>query len=314
MKSKVIMCLITLFTMLGMSSCGYERVDAGCEGIKVNLYGSDKGVDDVSLVTGAVWYNPFTEQVYEYPTYVQTVDYPAFTINAKDGSEFSIDPTISLKIADGKSPQVFKKYRKELKDVINGTLFNYVKDAFRIQLNKYTTDEIVSNRDMVEKAIEAHLSKALLKENFQLEQLTSGLKYPQSIVDAVNAKNAAKKGNAARMWNVLEKRATANRYNEIRRKSNDASSITTLVVNAETVNYMISAYKFDLNNPKNAKLIMDSYNFLSIVIADDANEYARFIYDGDKEYQEVAYAGLSKQASDKNAYKDMVNLINRAGR
>lgn len=191
MKIKVITCMMALIVMLSMTSCGYERVDAGCEGIKVNLYGSDKGVDDVSLVTGAVWYNPFTEQVYEYPTYVQTIDYPAFTINAKDGSEFSIDPTISLKIVDGKSPQVFKKYRKELKDVINGTLFNYVKDAFRIQLNKYTTDEIVSNRDMVEKAIEAHLSKALLKENFQLEQLTSGLKYPNSIVEAVNAKNAA---------------------------------------------------------------------------------------------------------------------------
>ena len=71
MKSKVIMCLMALFTMLGMSSCGYERVDAGCEGIKVNLYGSDKGVDDVSLVTGAVWYNPITTAVYEYPTFVQ---------------------------------------------------------------------------------------------------------------------------------------------------------------------------------------------------------------------------------------------------
>ena len=191
MKSKVIMCLIAVFTMLGMSSCGYERVDAGCEGIKVNLYGSDKGVDDVSLVTGAVWYNPFTEQVYEYPTYVQTVDYPAFTINAKDGSEFSIDPTISLKIADGKSPQVFKKYRKELKDVINGTLFNYVKDAFRIQLNKFTTDDIVSKRDSIENAIERYLTQALAKENFQLEQLTSGLKYPQTIVESVNAKNKA---------------------------------------------------------------------------------------------------------------------------
>lgn len=31
MKSKVIMCLMALSTMLGMSSCGYERVDAGCE-------------------------------------------------------------------------------------------------------------------------------------------------------------------------------------------------------------------------------------------------------------------------------------------
>lgn len=170
---------------------GCEKIDAGHEGILVNLYGDDKGVGQVSMCTGMVWYNPITQDVFEYPTFVQTIDYPAFTINAKDGSEFSIDPTISLKITDGKSPQVFRKYRKDLPEIINGVLFNYVKDAFRIQLNKYTTDEIVSNRDMVEKAIESYLSKALRRENFQLEQLTSGLKYPQSIVDAVNAKNAA---------------------------------------------------------------------------------------------------------------------------
>lgn len=59
-------------------------------------------------------------------------------------SEFTVDPTVSLKIIDGKSPTVFKKYRKELNEVIKGTLYNYVKDAFRIQLNKFTTDDIVS--------------------------------------------------------------------------------------------------------------------------------------------------------------------------
>lgn len=90
-----------------------------------------------------------------------------------------------------KSPAVFKKYRKELNDVIHGTLYNYVKDAFRIQLNNFSTDYIVSNRDSIENAIERHLSTALTRENFQLEQLTSGLKYPQTIVDAVNQKNKA---------------------------------------------------------------------------------------------------------------------------
>jgi hypothetical protein len=102
-------------TALCLTSCS-ERIDAGSEGILVNLYGSDKGVDDVSLVTGRVWYNPFTEEVYEYPTFVQTIDYPAFTINAKDGSEFTVDPTVSLKMIDGNAPKVFKKYRKELND------------------------------------------------------------------------------------------------------------------------------------------------------------------------------------------------------
>ena len=184
---KILVVLIACVAMVGMSSC--EKIDAGHEGILVNLYGDDKGVGEISMCTGMVWYNPFTQSVYEYPTFVQTVDYEPFTINAKDGSEFTVDPTVSLKIIDGKSPLVFKKYRKELREIVHGTLYNYVKDAFRIQLNNFTTDYIVSNRDSIENATEKYLTTALLRENFQLEQLTSGLKYPETIVKAVNAKN-----------------------------------------------------------------------------------------------------------------------------
>lgn len=195
MKSKFIKVLLfTFIVMISMmfTSCGYERIDAGYEGIKVNLYGDDKGVDDITLVTGAVWYNPITTAVYEYPTFVQTVDYAPFSINAKDGSSFTVDPTISLKIVDGKSAEVFKKYRKEdITEVINTTLYNYVRNAFRIQLNNYTTDELVSKREEFEKAIEERLSTELLAENFKLEQMTSGLQYPQTLVNAIDAKNAA---------------------------------------------------------------------------------------------------------------------------
>lgn len=189
MKIKIL--FVALLSVV-FASCSYERIDAGYEGIKINLYGSDKGVDDVALVTGAVWYNPITTAVYEYPTFVQTVDYPEFSINAKDGSSFTVDPTISLKIVDGKSCEVFKKYRQEdITKVINTTLYNYVKNAFRIQLNNYTTDELVSRREEFEKAIEDRLQAELLAENFQLEQMTSGLQYPVSLVDAIDAKNAA---------------------------------------------------------------------------------------------------------------------------
>lgn len=189
MKRKILFMAIAAIMSFSFMSC--ERIDAGHEGILVELYGSDKGVNDVSLVTGMVYYNIFTEQVYEYPTFVQTVDYPAFTINAKDGSEFTVDPTISLKIQDGHAATIFRKYRKDVPDIINGPLFNHVRDAFRIQLNKFTTDEIVSMRDSLEKAVEKQLVATLKKEGFQLEQLTSGLVYPQTIVDAVNAKNKA---------------------------------------------------------------------------------------------------------------------------
>lgn len=202
MKNHIKFIFVAIFAMIiTFSSC--TRIDAGHEGIKVNLYGSNKGVDNVELCTGMVWFNPVTERVYEYPTFVQTVDYDPFTINAKDGSEFTVDPTLSIKMIDGSSPAIFKKYRKSVEDIINSTLYNYTKDAFRVQLNKFTTDEIVSNRETVEKAIESQLREELTKEGFNLEQLTSGLKYPQSIVDAVNAKNKAVQ-EAQRVANELE--------------------------------------------------------------------------------------------------------------
>lgn len=100
---KVFLFASALMLSLSFTSC--ERIDAGCEGILVNLYGSERGVDDVSMVTGRVFYNPATQEVYEYPTYVQTIDYEPFTINAKDGSEFKVDPNVNLKVKD--APKVF---------------------------------------------------------------------------------------------------------------------------------------------------------------------------------------------------------------
>lgn len=187
---KFLTLLVACSAMVGMSSCA-ERVDAGHEGILVNLYGNDKGVDDISLCTGMVWYNPFTEQVFEYPTYAQTVDYPSFEVNSKDGTKFTVDPSLIIKIADGKSPAVFKKYRTHLDTIINRTLFVYIKDAARIEFNKYTADSIVSGREKVDKSFEESVRKALAKENFILEQLTPGIKYPKSYEDAINAKNKA---------------------------------------------------------------------------------------------------------------------------
>ena len=169
----------------------YERIDAGYEGIKVNLYGSGKGVDDISLITGAVFYNPITTKVFEYPTFVQTVDYEPFEVNSKDGSKFTIDPSALIKIQDGKTPSIFKKYRKDLKYVVNTTLYVFIKDAARIEFNNYNADEIVSMRKEVDKSFEDRVRSALEEEGFDLQQLTPGIKYPQSYEEAIDAKNKA---------------------------------------------------------------------------------------------------------------------------
>lgn len=186
----LILVLILIFSTTLFTGC-YNRIDAGHDGVLIEQYGTKKGVQDVSLVTGVVWYNPFTEDVAEIPTFVQTKDYVPFTVNAKDGSSFTIDPTISFGVKPGAGPKIYKKYRLKLDVITETTIYNYVKDAFRIQMNKYTTDEIVSNREKFETDVQSTLEKVLEKEGFYLEQLTSGLQYPTTIVAAVNNKNKA---------------------------------------------------------------------------------------------------------------------------
>jgi regulator of protease activity HflC (stomatin/prohibitin superfamily) len=185
----IVLTILFITSIVGCFSC--KRIDAGHEGILVKQYGTNKGVQDVSLVTGRVWFNPITQSVYEFPTFIQTADYDPFHVNAKDGSQFQVDPTITYRVIPGRSPEIFKKYRRGIESIEKTTLYNYVKDAFRIQFNNYTTDSMIGNRASFETAVQKQLGDELLKEGFELDQMTSGIKYPESIDAAINAKNNA---------------------------------------------------------------------------------------------------------------------------
>jgi regulator of protease activity HflC (stomatin/prohibitin superfamily) len=183
--------LFILLSVVLFASCSYERIDAGYEGIKVNLYGDKRGVDDVELVTGAVWYNPWTTAVYEYPTYVHTVDYKPFTFNSQDGSVFTFDPTIMLSIKPGYAPEVFVKYRKAFDEVVNVTLLPFIHDAFKEEINIRKDNDLISKQTEFQNAIEARLSEELGKENFIVSKVTTGIQYPAALVESINAKNKA---------------------------------------------------------------------------------------------------------------------------
>lgn len=62
------------YTLLSLAfiSCfvGCTYVEPGHSGIRVNMYGDGKGVEDSPLVTGRVFYNPMTEVIYEFPTFM----------------------------------------------------------------------------------------------------------------------------------------------------------------------------------------------------------------------------------------------------
>jgi regulator of protease activity HflC (stomatin/prohibitin superfamily) len=197
-KGKLVLGLIIgIFMMIFMlNSC--ERIDAGHVGVKVNLYGTGKGVDDVTECTGIVFYNPLTTKIYEFPTYIQHKEYKktedvdnSFIVNSRDGSEFQVSPIMNYSVQRDKVPTIFSKYRRSLPEIEEGFLKTAVYDAFRLATNKYTADELISNRAVFEVEVRRLLESQLLSEGFVINQFTSNLIYPETFKKSIEAKNNA---------------------------------------------------------------------------------------------------------------------------
>lgn len=192
MKSVIAGILGFFALMFLFFSC--ERIDAGHVGVKVNQFGDNKGVDDVVEVTGTVFYNPLTHNIYEFPTFIQHKEYTgenSFVVNSKDGSEFHVSPIINYQVQREKVPFIYAKYRKDLESIEEGFLKTSVFDAFRLATNKYTADELIGNRQNYEIEVRRILESQLLKEGFLVQQFTSNLVYPETFKQAIEAKNNA---------------------------------------------------------------------------------------------------------------------------
>ncbi len=80
-----------LTTILGLSvgACGVvpgtsvKRIPAGYVGLKVELYGENRGVQNATISTGRVWYNSYTEDIVVFPDHVQ---YYILTASTDEGS------------------------------------------------------------------------------------------------------------------------------------------------------------------------------------------------------------------------------------
>ncbi len=196
-KSLTVSKIIGVVLSLGLiailfASC--TRIDAGHVGIKVNLYGTGKGVQDVTEVTGWVFFNPITTAIYEFPTFIQHKEYSgenSFVVNSRDGSEFKVSPIINYNVKSEEVPEIFVKYRRNLSEIEDGFLKTAVYDAFRMVANSYTADSLISSREMFEIKIKKVLTEQMDKDGFVIQQFTSNLSYPETFKASIEAKNAA---------------------------------------------------------------------------------------------------------------------------
>ena len=137
--------LIALFlagALFSTTSCGVMTVPPGEVGIKVNMVGGNRGVDETPIVTGRVFFNPVNERIYVYPIYAKNYVYSgkenegnrnvdeSITFAARGGIAFRANVGIVVQIAEKRVPHVFAKYRQPLDNLIVGIVHNEVRDAF----------------------------------------------------------------------------------------------------------------------------------------------------------------------------------------
>ena len=192
MKNFIKFMLVAIIATFSMSSCTLVGSDE--IGIKFTKFSSDSskqgGVE--GTCRGFVWYFPFTESVFTYPTTVQRKNYEPFTVNAKDASTFTMDPTIAYRLNPDKACDVFVKYRKPLEDLENGYIRTCIYEAYRTCGNAFSSDSLMSHRAEFEAAVRARLEKTLASEGFIVEEFTSQITPPSSLMEMIDAKNRAK--------------------------------------------------------------------------------------------------------------------------
>lgn len=205
------------------TSC--TTIDSGSVGIKFMKWSSNEkeygGV--VGTCQGWVWYNPFTQRIFEYPTYVQRKNYQAFAVNAKDASIFMMDPTLAYRLNPELATQVFTKYRRPLNEIEEGYIKTCIYEAYRTCANQYTSDQLMAERGQFEGEVRARLEQSLSKEGFVVEEFTSQITPPSTLADAINAKNEAVQ-NALKAENKV-KEAEANAKIEIAKAEGVAKAL-----------------------------------------------------------------------------------------
>ena len=166
---KLILGAILGIVVMSVMFASCERIDAGHVGVKVNMYGDGKGVDDITEVTGWVFYNPLGAKIIEFPTFMQHKEYTndeSFIVNSRDGSEFHVSPLLNYSVQREKVPYIYSTYRRALPEIESGFLKTAVYDAFRLTANSYTAEELISNRQTFEVKVRLQLDSNLIKEGF----------------------------------------------------------------------------------------------------------------------------------------------------
>lgn len=215
------------FVMLSASSC-FRKVPHGHAGLRVNLLGTDKGVDGVEeLGLGRYWIG-INQELYLFPTFQQnfvwTRDSRAgsrqdqgFVFQSREGMEVGADIGISYHIPADRALDVFTAYRRGVDEITDIFLRNQVRDA----LNRHSsTMEIEAlygeGREHLMDSVFGDVKSAVEPLGIIVDQLymIGSFRLPQRVRESIDMKIEATQRAQQRENEIRQTRAEAEKQRE----------------------------------------------------------------------------------------------------
>jgi regulator of protease activity HflC (stomatin/prohibitin superfamily) len=199
---KLLVAFVACFLIAIIQPYAVERVDAGYKGIKVKLTGDERGVASYEYKTGWVVYNDWTEQMLEFPTFQQHIEYPEQQVITKGGFSATIKPTFNYSLKEQTIGDMFSNLRKPIEEVEQGWLQTAIVGAVNDVSNKWKVDDIFNQREQFEAAIMAEANKRI-SQWFTISQLRTNIVPPPSLQKAIESETQAIKEAQAKEQQAL---------------------------------------------------------------------------------------------------------------
>lgn len=214
--TKFIIAAFVVFIILPIVGCATTtRIDVGHIGVKVKLAGSDRGVQDMSIKTGWVIFNPLTEQVIEFPVSVQNIILSAsphegsaptdkagehaidesITFSSIEGVNANADVGFSFHIDPTQAPKLYARFRQnDMRELAYGYMRNVIREAFSDVASKMPIQDIYgAGKTKMLADVHERCKNVLGTDGIVIDQLTinGALRLPQNVADAINNAMAA---------------------------------------------------------------------------------------------------------------------------
>lgn len=262
-SSQIVLAVFVVFGLIFSTTfIGCEYIEPGHVGIKVNLYGDQKGVEDFPLQTGRIWYNNWTNVVYEYPTYMQTVSWTddlnegspvkeSISFNSKEGAQISGDVALNYSLNPEKVPALFIAFRQSLETITNTYLRNQVRDAFNKSAGTFKAIEIFGEeKQKLLDSVKDQLTLKLEDKGFIIDSVsfigapradTRVMNSIQSVIEAtqraIEAENKVRQSQAEAQQKVAEAEGQAESILKVAEAQAEANKKIAESLTPEVIRY-----------------------------------------------------------------------------